>query len=73
VLEALACGVPVAAFPAPGPLDILAGSGAGILGDDLGAAAMAAMAISRDRSRQHALRYSWRESIGQFAENLAPM
>jgi glycosyltransferase involved in cell wall biosynthesis len=72
VLEALACGVPVAAFPDPGPLDILAGSGAGILGDDLGAAAMAAMAISRDRCRQHALRYSWQESIGQFADNLAP-
>jgi hypothetical protein len=34
---------------------------------------MAAMAISRDRCRQHALGYSWRESIGQFADNLAPM
>ncbi len=35
LIEALACGLPVAAFPAPGPLDIVGGSGAGVIADDL--------------------------------------
>ena len=46
MLEALACGVPVAAFPVTGPLDVIRENGPGVLSDDLRAAAIAALAIS---------------------------
>jgi glycosyltransferase involved in cell wall biosynthesis len=71
VLEALACGVPVAAFAAPGPLDIIGDSNAGILGADLRAAALAALAIPREVCRAHALRFRWQICIDQFLSHLA--
>ena len=45
LLEAQASGLPVAAYPVPGPLDVLGGSAAGVLSSDLGQAARAAMDI----------------------------
>lgn len=69
LLEALAAGVPVAAYPVMGPLDILEGTGAGVLDEDLGRAAVAALAISRDRCREVALSYSWQASTRQFLGN----
>ncbi len=71
MLEALACGVPVAAFPAPGPSDVIGDSGAGVLADDLAAAARAALEIPRERCIAHASRFSWQASIDQFVGNLA--
>jgi glycosyltransferase involved in cell wall biosynthesis len=71
MLEALACGVPVAAFPAPGPSDVIGGSGAGIIGDDLTAAALAALAIPRERCLAHAAKYGWQASTEQFLGHLA--
>ena len=50
-LEALACGVPVAAFPVPGPRDVIAGSDVGVLDDDLRQACLAALHIRRDACR----------------------
>ncbi|HYM02395.1 MAG TPA: glycosyltransferase family 1 protein [Stellaceae bacterium] len=73
LLEALASGVPVAAFPVPGPLDVIGDSGVGILDDDLGRAARAALEISREQCRVHALRYTWKASADQFVENLWPL
>lgn len=73
MLEALACGVPVAAFPAPGPTDVIGDSGAGVLADDLAAAARAALEIPRERCIAHASRFSWQASIDQFVGNLAPI
>jgi glycosyltransferase involved in cell wall biosynthesis len=69
VLEALACGVPVAAFPVMGPRDILAGTGAGALDEDLGRAALAALDIPSSRARELALAYTWERSTAQFMEN----
>jgi glycosyltransferase involved in cell wall biosynthesis len=66
LLEALASGLPVAAYPATGPLDILDGTGCGVLGHDLGAAALAALAVPRERCRALAERYTWHESARQF-------
>ena len=71
LLEALACGVPVAAFPVTGPLDVVGGTGVGILDRDLGAAALAALSIPRARCRAEALRYTWAESARQFYDNIA--
>ncbi|WP_207459731.1 glycosyltransferase [Azospirillum sp. SYSU D00513] len=70
LLEALASGLPVAAYPVPGPLDVLEGSSAGVLDEDLGRAVRAALTIPPERCREHALRYSWRRSAEQFLANL---
>jgi glycosyltransferase involved in cell wall biosynthesis len=68
LLEALASGVPVAAFPAPGPLDVIGGSGAGILDADLRMAALAALAIPRERALAHSRLYGWDECVHVFLE-----
>jgi glycosyltransferase involved in cell wall biosynthesis len=69
LLEALACGVPVAAFPVMGPIDIIGGTDAGVLCEDLGAAALAALDIPSARCRELALSYTWEKSTGQFIDN----
>ncbi|MEX2296867.1 MAG: glycosyltransferase family 1 protein [Dongiaceae bacterium] len=72
MLEALASGLPVAAFPVPGPLDVIAGTGAGVLDEDLAKAARAALTISPARCREFALGFSWRRTAEQFLGYLAP-
>lgn len=71
LLEALASGLPVAAFPVPGPLDVIGTSGAGVLDPDLGAACRAALDIPRERARAHAETYSWAHATQQFLTNVA--
>lgn len=66
LVEALASGLPVAAYPVAGPLDVIGRSGAGILDEDLGAACLAALAIPRAAARQHSLQFTWSESAKQF-------
>ncbi len=51
LIEALACGLPVAAFPVAGPLDVIGDSGAGVLSENLGEACLAALEIPRERAR----------------------
>ncbi len=65
-LEALASGVPIAAFPVTGPKDVIANNPVGVLNEDLRAACMQALWISRDTCREFALRYSWENSARQF-------
>ena len=72
LLEALASGLPVAAYPEPGPLDIVDGTGVGVLDVDLAAAARQAIAIAPERCREVALQYSWRAAAEQFVHNLQP-
>ncbi|MBD8876409.1 glycosyltransferase family 1 protein [Roseibium polysiphoniae] len=69
LLEALACGVPVAAFPVMGPLDVIGETGAGVLSENLEEAALAALDIPADHCRQVALNYTWAASARQFLEN----
>lgn len=70
LLEALASGVPVAAFPATGPIDVIGGSGVGVLSEDLRAAALAALQISRERCRYFAVSKSWAAMARQFLDNI---
>ncbi|MDE2364016.1 MAG: glycosyltransferase, partial [Hyphomicrobiales bacterium] len=70
LLEALASGTPVAAFPAQGPAELLRGGDAGALSEDLRAACLAALRIPRETARRHAQRFSWDESARQFLTNI---
>ncbi|MGH7123801.1 MAG: glycosyltransferase family 4 protein [Stellaceae bacterium] len=72
LLEALASGVPVAAFPVAGPMDVLGDAPVGHLDTDLRRAALACLAISREACRAHALKFSWRATAQQFFANLVP-
>lgn len=66
LLEALACGTPVAAYPVPGPLDVLGNSGVGVMHDDLRLAAAAALRIDRNRCREFAVARSWAAATREF-------
>lgn len=70
LLEALASGLPVAAYPVMGPLDILGDSDAGILDEDLRAACLGALEIDPAAARELALSFSWRRSAMQFLDNI---
>jgi glycosyltransferase involved in cell wall biosynthesis len=70
LLEALASGLPVAANPVMGPLDVIGDSGAGVLDADLGRAALAALSIPRELARARALTFSPSESARQFVDNV---
>ncbi len=75
ILEALACGTPVAAFPVTGPKDVLAGAG-GLIGAvdlDLGAACMRALRADRQACRRHAEGFSWRACAESFLSHLVPL
>ena len=69
ILEALACGVPVAAYPVMGPRDVIGDSGTGVLSEDLRQAALDALQIPADRCRAWALKYSWASCTRQFLDN----
>jgi glycosyltransferase involved in cell wall biosynthesis len=68
LLEALASGLPVAAFPVTGPLDVVGGTDAGVLDDDLRAAALAALRLDRGAARAHALNFAWRVCAARFLD-----
>jgi glycosyltransferase involved in cell wall biosynthesis len=76
ILEAWGAGTPVAAFPAPGPIDIIPGTGAGVLAasrdQGLEEACLAALEIDRTQVRQVALQYSWRACAEEFLRLLQP-
>jgi len=69
MLEALASGVPVAAFPVTAPRDVLGEAGA--LSEDLREAALAALDIPKDVALARAATYSWRACAREFLGNLA--
>ncbi len=70
MLEAMACGLPVAAYPVTGPLDVLAGSKAGKMDEDLSKAVKAALKADKKAARDHALKFSWEACAKIFYTNL---
>ncbi len=73
LLEALASGVPVAAYPVTGPRDLIAGTRVGVLDEDLARAVAGARNLERGACRDFALAHSWQASAEQFFGNLAPI
>jgi glycosyltransferase involved in cell wall biosynthesis len=65
-LEALASGLPIAAFPVTGPKDVVGNNPIGALNDDLRVACLQALQVSRAACRAFALNYSWERSARQF-------
>jgi glycosyltransferase involved in cell wall biosynthesis len=76
ILEAMASGTPVAAYPAPGPVDIIPNSGAGVLAasatEGLREACLDCLKLDRKQVRAHAEKYSWRACAEDFLKNLQP-
>lgn len=73
ILEALACGLPVAAYPVMGPQDLITNGVDGALSTDLKEAAVACLKLSREKCREKALTYSWEECAEKFKNNLVPI
>ena len=73
MLEALACGTPVAAFPVQGPIDVVGGSTVAALDENLREAVLRALRIPRQHCRAHAETYSWRIATEQFVAQQAPI
>ena len=73
LIEAMACGVPVAAYPVEGPIDVVAHGKSGILDEDLAQACFEALNLKRSTVREHALCYSWEEATQQFLRHLHPI
>ena len=72
ILEAMACGVPVAAFPVPGPKDLIIDGGNGALDEDLREAIFRALAIPSEHCVEFAGGFSWQRSTARFLEMLVP-
>ena len=70
LLEAMACGLPVAAYPVTGPIDVIGSSDAGALDQDLGKACAKALKLRGEDARAHAETFSWEIATDIFASHL---
>jgi len=70
IVEALSCGIPVAAHDTLGPKDIITSGIDGYLAEDLSYAARECLKLSRGSCRQKALKFSWEKSFHAFKNNL---
>lgn len=73
MLEAMASGVPVAAYPVEGPVDLVRNGENGWVDQDLGVAVRQALGVDRAACRRFAEGYSWEACTRQFLENLQPL
>ena len=76
LLEAMACGTPVAAYPVDGPLEVLCeaqgASQGGVLDADLLSSTYQALKIPRSEARQRAIQFSWENAAKIFENHLVP-
>jgi glycosyltransferase involved in cell wall biosynthesis len=70
LLEALASGLPVAAFPVTGPRDVIGNAPVGALNDDLKIACLSALHISPQACLEFAAGHTWEASARAFVENI---
>jgi glycosyltransferase involved in cell wall biosynthesis len=73
MIESIACGTPVAAYPVTGPLDVLQPGITGVMHQDLAKAIDAAKALNRGRCRAEALKLGWDVIARQFLHALVPI
>lgn len=73
MLEAMACGLPVAAYPVTGPIDVVESGKTGVLHEDLRTAALAALEIDPAHCVAYARQNTWRRCAESFADSLAPV
>ena len=73
MLEAMACGVPVAAFPVQGPLDVIDHRHTGVLDDDLALAIKGALTLNRADCVAAAGAFTWARCTAEFASHLVPI
>src|SRR5882672_4497142 len=71
LLEALACGTPVAGFPVAATRDVVGNAPVAALDEDLRAACLSALALPRAACREYAESMSWDESARCFLDNVA--
>ena len=72
MVEAMACGLPVAARPVPGPIDVVEDDRSGCLRDDLGEAIAGALELSREDALARAATFTWEETARQLRAALVP-
>jgi glycosyltransferase involved in cell wall biosynthesis len=72
LLEAMACGLPVAAYPVTGPRDVLGDSKAGVMHEDLRTACLGALELRREDALARAKLFTWRAATEQFFGHLHP-
>lgn len=73
MVEAMACGLPVAAYPVTGPVDVVDQGVTGILDEDLRTAALAALKLDREKVLEAAKDFTWEHATRQFERNLVPI
>jgi glycosyltransferase involved in cell wall biosynthesis len=73
LLEALASGVPVAAFPVTGPRDVIGAAPVGVLSDDLRQACLKALELSPHDCLTFAASHTWEASARAFVNNISSM
>lgn len=71
MLESMACGTPVAAYPVTGPIDIIKNNVTGYLSQDLSIAINNCININRNIVEEHSQQYSWKDCTKIFEENLS--
>ena len=72
MVEAMACGLPVAAYPVAGPIDVVGNSGAGVLNEDLAQACIACLEVDRAKAVERAAQFTWPNATSQFLAALVP-
>ena len=73
MIEAMACGTPVAAYPVTGPIDVVGNSEGGVLREDLRVASLMALQLDRRKVAEYGAKFSWDAATSQFLGALRPI
>jgi glycosyltransferase involved in cell wall biosynthesis len=73
MIEAMACGTPVAAYPAPGPMDVIQEGSTGFMEKDLSTAVYRCLGLDRDKVLEYSMEWSWEHCWKIFKDNLVPV